>query len=99
VTAAEFKALFPEFQRTADALVESRIAWAVLRTPVDIWGDLQSQGIAWMAAHFLALLPEAKNLRKNMKSDADGLDSTSYGKERKRLNTIVSSGFRTAGPR
>jgi len=96
MTAAEFKALFPEFERSNLAVIESRIAWAVLRTPVGIWGDLQPQGIAWLAAHFLTLDPTAKNLRKNPTGAVDGLDATPYGRERKRLNTIVSSGFRVA---
>lgn len=92
MTAAEFKALFPEFNNAPDALVESRIAWATSRTPADIWGDDQDQGIAWYAAHFLALLPAAKDMRKGEKPG-----ESMYLRERQRMNAIVSSGFRVAG--
>lgn len=92
MTAAEFKDLFPEFTGAANALVESRIAWAEARTPADIWGEKRDQGIALLAAHFLALLPEARDMRKGEKPG-----ETMYGRERAALNVIVSSGFRVAG--
>jgi hypothetical protein len=92
MTAAEFKVLFPEFVNAADALVTSRIAWAEPRTPLDIWGDLQEQGIAFLTAHFLALLPNGKEMRKGEKPG-----ESMYLRERERLEVIVSSGFRIAG--
>lgn len=92
MTAAEFRDLFPEFSKASDTLIESRISWAEDRTPSDIWGDKQTQGIAWLAAHFLCLLPEAKDLRKGEKPG-----ETPYGRERARLNRIVSSGYRAVG--
>lgn len=92
MTAAEFKALFPEFSRASDALVTSRLEWAEARTPSDIWGDLQDQGIAWLTAHFLVLLPEAKDMRKGEKAG-----ESIYGRERQRLALVVSGGFRVAG--
>lgn len=92
MTPAEFKALFAEFSGASDTLVQSRLTWAEDRTPADVWGDKRDQGIAWMCAHFLCLLPEAEDLRKDEKPG-----ETMYGRERERLNKIVSSGFRTAG--
>lgn len=92
MTPAELRALFPEFTRATDALIQSRIDWATARTPADIWGDKRDQGIAWLAAHFLALAPGSEDMRKGEKPG-----ETSYGRERKRLNVQVSSGFRTAG--
>ena len=92
MTPAEFRALFPEFTGASDALIQSRLTWAEDRTPADVWGDKRDQGIAWLAAHFLALLPEAKDMRKG---EAPG--ETSYGRERKRLARSVASGFRVAG--
>lgn len=92
MTAAEFKVLFPEFVSAADALVTSRIDWATPRTPLDIWGELQEQGIAFLTAHFLALLPNAKEMRKGEKPG-----ESMYLRERMRLEQIVSSGFRIAG--
>ncbi len=92
MTAAEFKVLFPEFSRASDALVESRLLWATDRTPEDVWGDLQDQGIAWLTAHFLCLLPEAKDMRKGEKPG-----ESMYGRERSRLALVVRGGFRVAG--
>ena len=92
MTAAEFKVLFPEFAGAPDALVTPRLAWAEERTPSGIWGDKQEQGIAWMVAHWLCLLPGSEDMRKGERPG-----ETLYGRERARLNKIVSSGYRTAG--
>lgn len=95
MTAAEFKALFPEFDGASNTLVESRIAWAEARTPADVWGaDYRDQGIAFLTAHFLALLPQAKALRKGETPGA-----TMYLTERQRLARIVGSAYagRVAG--
>lgn len=94
MTASEFKALFPEFSKASDDLVEARLTWAADRTPEDIWGDLRDQGIAWYAAHFLALLPAAKDMRKGEKPG-----ESMYLRERQRLAKIVSSGYRSTGVR
>lgn len=102
MTPAQFRAIFPEFTGATDALIQTRIRWAENRTPVDIWGEagadpvaaptLRDQGVATYAAHFLALLPEAKPMRKGEKPG-----ESMYWRERQRLNLIVSSGYRTAG--
>lgn len=92
MTAAEFKALFPEFAKAPDALVTSRLLWASHRTPADVWGDHQPEGLAWLTAHFLALLPEGKEMRKGEKPG-----ESMYLRERMRLGAVVSSGFRVAG--
>lgn len=94
MTAAEFRVLFPEFANAPTALIESRIAWALARTPEAIWGEHFEQGLAFMAAHFLAMLPEAKAMRKGEKAG-----ETMYLAERKRLAKIVgsASAYRTAG--
>ncbi len=91
-TAANFRLLFPEFARADTPTIESRIAWAEERTPADIWDATRPQGIAWMAAHFLCLLPSAKDMRKGEKAG-----ETMYGRERQKLNRIVGGGFRVAG--
>jgi hypothetical protein len=92
MTPAEFKAAFPEFATAADALVQSRLTWAEARTPEDIWGDLQDQGIGFLTAHFLAMLPGGKEMRKGERPG-----ETMYLRERQTLQPIVSSGFRIAG--
>lgn len=90
MTPAEFKALLPEFAAAPDPLVQSRLDQAELRTPADVWGDLQDQGILYLAAHLLSMLPQARPMNK----DGDG---SPYSAERKRLNGIVSSGYRVTG--
>jgi len=92
VTPAAFILLFPEFAGADSDLIQTRIDWATERTDAAVWGDKTDQGIAWMTAHFLCLLPEAKDMREGEKPG-----ETSYGRERFRLNRIVSSGFRTTG--
>ena len=92
MTAADFKALFPEFAKAPDALVSSRLVWSANRTPAGIWGDHQAEGQAWLTAHFLCLLPEGKEMRKGEKPG-----ESMYLRERLRLGAVVSSGFRVAG--
>lgn len=92
MTAAEFKVLFPEFASTPDPLVESRLIWATTRTPADVWGETQEQGIGFLTAHLLALLPGAKDMRAGEEKGV-----TMYSRERERLEGIVSSGYRIAG--
>ena len=90
MTPAEFKVLLPEFGQAPDALVQSRLTQAELRTPTEIWGDLRDQGVLYLAAHLLSLLPQARPM------NLDGQGSN-YERERKRLNLLVSSGFRVTG--
>lgn len=91
MTPAEFKALLPEFTGAPDALVQSRLTMAEPRTPLDIWGDLQDQGILYLTAELLCLLPQARPM-----AIADGA-ANPYRAERRRLEVIVSSGFRVTG--
>lgn len=91
MTPAEFKAALPEFAGASDALVQSRLTAAEERTPLEIWGAKQEQGILYLTAHLLSMLPEAKTMAK----DSDG--KSYYTRERERLEVIVSSGFRVTG--
>lgn len=91
-TAATFKAIFPEFSGCPDALVTARIAMAEQRTPAGVWGVHEDQGVLWLTAHMLALLPGSKDMRLG-----EPAGETMYGRERKFLERIVSSGFRVAG--
>lgn len=92
MTPAEFKVLFEEFAGASDATVQARLTWAEDRTPLAIWGDNRDQGVAWMAAHMLCMLPGSEDMRKGEKPG-----ESMYGRERARLNKIHASGFRTAG--
>jgi hypothetical protein len=91
VTPAEFKALLPEFAGAPDSLVQSRLTMAETRTPADVWGDLIDQGILHLAAELLCVLPQARPM-----AIADGA-ANPYKAERRRLEVIVSSGFRVTG--
>ena len=91
MTAAEFRAIFPAFSRASDALIEERLAQAERRTPGAIWGDLQEDGVKYLAAHLLALEPQARDLAKG-----ERFGESAYGRERLFLETIVSSGHRVA---
>ena len=91
VTPTEFKAAFPEFDRAADSLVDNRLEQAEFRTSLDVWGDLQVDGIMWLAAHLLALSPQGREMRIDPNKP-----ETLYDMERKRLERIVASGWRVA---
>lgn len=91
-TPATFRAIFPEFTGASDALISSRIVMAYDRTPEDVWNTLQPQGMAYLCAHMLALLPGGKDMRLG-----EPAGESMYGRERARLEGIVSSGWRVAG--
>jgi hypothetical protein len=88
-TTTQFFLDFPEFVGASAVTLQKRIDWATDRTDAAIWDVKTEQGIAWMTAHFMALLPEAKDMRMGEKPG-----ESMYGRERSRLNKIVSSGFR-----
>lgn len=92
ISVADFKAQFPEFAKAPDDVVTVRLQWAYDRTPLDIWGDARDQGAAWYCAHFLAILPNGKDMRKGERPG-----ETMYLTERKRMALTVSSGFRVTG--
>jgi hypothetical protein len=92
MTVAEFKAAFAEFANTPTDMVQARLDWAEIRTPSDIWGDHQEQGIGFLTAHYLALAPNAKDMRAG-----EDKGSTMYMLEREKLELVVSSGYRVAG--
>jgi hypothetical protein len=90
-TADNFRALFPEFERASDALIESRIAMAAEVTLEEVWGDLLYQGLAYGAAAMLCELPIAQDMRRA----SDG--GSVYRDRRQALELTVSAGFRIAG--
>lgn len=57
VTAASFKAAFPEFANATEALVTATLERAVLDCPSDAWGQVTDRGIELTAAQSLALSP------------------------------------------
>jgi len=93
ITVADFRARFPEFAPGPDdATVQAALDAAYLRTPSDVWGVKQDDGAAYLAAHLLALAPQARDMRI-------GKDAriTLYMDERDRMARTVASGFRVTG--
>lgn len=56
-TVATVEALAPEF--TGDARIETFIEFAAARLDPTVWGTLYSQGVAYLAAHLMAMAPTA----------------------------------------
>jgi len=94
VLAADFTTggRFPEFSGAPESLVLACIAEAESRTPADVWGEKRDQGVQFLAAHLLAMSPNAKDMR--LKADPS---QTIYLMERKRLARTVASGWRVTG--
>lgn len=92
ISRADFLAEFAEFSGASTALVDAKLAAALIRTPDSIWDDLQDEGIKYLTAHLLALSPFAREL-KLVQDDG----TTIYSKQRAELESIVSSGFRVTG--
>lgn len=93
VTAAQFKAEFAEFEGAPNALVQAKLDLALRRTPADVWGDQQDDGIKYLAAHLLALSPKGRELKLIVNRDGE----TTYGNQRREMENIVSCGFRVTG--
>ncbi len=57
MTLTEFKIQFPEFRSVPDPLLTATLAASALEHSAEVWGTLLDQGIAYLAAHKLALSP------------------------------------------
>lgn len=96
VTATILKAEFPEFDDTPDAIVDARIADAVLRVSTSTWGTLTDVGVKYLACHLIAMGPLGEQAKLDLKSGPDaGKSTTEYFLEYERMMRIVSSGCRT----
>lgn len=96
MTPAEFRSHFGStFTGTSDPVITTRLAIAEARTPTDIWGegDVRLAGVLYLTAHLIAIEPGGRDMRKGERAG-----ETQYGRERERLEGIVASGYRTAGP-
>ena len=85
---ALFLERFPEFSeaRAPETLVLAKIAEASRRVSAEVWGDLHSDGVAYLTAHLLARSPWGQGVR--LVAD-DG--STAYDAPyRDLLRTVVS---------
>lgn len=97
VTVASFRTRFPEFGTssvTSDEMIQTCLDEAADRTPESVWGSgvKRDAGIRYLAAHLLAMSPQARELKL---STPDG--NSAYLPERRRLQYEVASGFRVTG--
>jgi hypothetical protein len=95
ITASAFRSFFGEtFARTPESMIAARLAIAEARTPAEVWTveTIRDAGVYYLAAHMLALESPARAMRKG-----EPPGESPYSRERKILEAIVSSGFRTAG--
>lgn len=95
ITVSAFRSFFGEtFARTPEPMISARLAIAEARTPAEVWTDetTRDAGVYYLAAHLLALESPARAMRKG-----EPPGESPYSRERKILEAIVSSGFRTAG--
>jgi hypothetical protein len=87
-SANAFLLRFPEFGEQSLSVVEGALAEAGRYTPSISWGDAQTDAVSYLAAHLLATRITQIGLQIEAKSGSptgDGLSSTMYGQEYKRL--------------
>lgn len=89
MTPTELRTRFPSLATASDAVCSDALAMAERRTPADIWGTLQEDGMSYLAAHLVCIDPRGINARLTDKSG-----SSVYLAERQRLETIVAAGHR-----
>lgn len=90
MTLEQFRLRFPVFAEVEDEYIEAHLEAAELRTPVDIWGAKQADGIGYLAAHLMALSPWGEAGKLTMV--VNGTSTTSYGVHRKALEGEVRGG-------
>lgn len=89
VTVLQFKAEFPEFDNTENAVIQSRLSMASRQINATVWGAKTNDGIKMLAAHLIALAPlgEQAKLRHENRG-------TIYGDQYEALKAQVAYGFR-----
>lgn len=92
MTRAEFYKQFPEFAALEQSsqgqdLLDAMLAGAALEVNADRWGGMADQGIAYLAAHKLAISPWGNSVRL---SPGDG--TSTYGHEYRRMVGLVGLG-------
>ena len=89
MTLTEFKIQFPEFKSVPDPMLNAHIAAASLECSPEVWGTLLDQGIAYLAAHKLALSPYGNSAKL---SNASG--GSTYFTHYSDLVRKVAQGYR-----
>ena len=90
VTRASIRVQFPEFVSASDALIDAKIAEAVIRCDPGTYGTLYIDlAVSYLTAHLLALSPFGRTA-KLVSSDG----STEYGKIYETMKTAAAIGPR-----
>lgn len=88
---------FPEFGEQSLSVVEGALAESGRITPSDLWGTVHTEAVSYLAAHLLASRIMQIGLQVGTPSGSptgDGMDSTLYGQEYKRLlSSLPICGF------
>ena len=87
ISIRQFKAQFPEFRTTPDAVISRGLSDALLQINVSLWGTKADLGQKYLAADLIALSPpgEKARLKKNE-------NITTYEKVYNRLKMQVTVG-------
>lgn len=106
LSASDFLARYPDFASLDIDLVSAALEQAKSYCPLDVWLDKQSQAIALVAAHSLAMrwlqigeiaatsVANAKGGKPQSNSGGDWFEGTSWGREFLQLRkSIIVSGF------
>lgn len=84
---ASFRAIYPEFRAQGDAMVQTALDFAALRTDASVFDTLTDEAHGALAADILASRPTGREAK--MKD----LTKTCYAEKREQLEALVG-GFR-----
>ena len=90
---------FPEFEAAPIALVEAKIAEAVLQIDAEVWGAKTDLGVSYLACHLLSMSSFGQHSRLQPANTKVGRTDalTTYEREYQRIKSSVASGFRVVG--
>ena len=86
-----FRARFPEFARSSDALVSAVLEEAVVRAGGEGTG-YQDRKVLYLAAHLLAVSPAGRELRTTPATTQAGDETTPYWREYSDLCRMEGAG-------
>lgn len=93
VTRASFRANYPVYDNTSDALVDARLADAQLEVGTP-WGTFQDAATMLLTAHLLAIDPLGESAaRSSAANGADNYGSSTYLKAFERMRATARGGF------
>lgn len=88
-TLSDFRARFPEFAKTSDALIQSQMDGAALECNEDSYGNLYSEAVLYLTAHRIASSPYGQTSRSK-----DAGKTTTYQINFERIQALTDVGLR-----